>query len=72
MGSALGDFQPLDQVKGYFDYDFGDVDVQFVSYSIVLLNPLRELMRTASSAWLHPTCFRPLLGEHISSSRCFV
>ena len=30
MGSALGDFQPFDSVKGYFDYDFGYVDVQFV------------------------------------------
>lgn len=34
MGSPLGDFQSLDSIKGYFDYDFGDVDVQLVSYMI--------------------------------------
>jgi hypothetical protein len=31
MGSALGDFQSFDSVKGYFDYNFGYLDVQLVS-----------------------------------------
>jgi hypothetical protein len=34
MGSPLGDFQSLDSIKGYFDYDLGYVDVQLVSYMI--------------------------------------